>query len=67
MCALIKKLRNFMTAVLRKEAEWKQLNARFEKLTPNGQKLYRDLFATYKALDTEFLKSLGAQHRGYGG
>jgi hypothetical protein len=41
-----------------KEAEWKQLNARFEKLTPNGQKLYRDLFATYKALDTEFLKSL---------
>lgn len=41
-----------------KEAEWKQLNARFNKLTPNGQKLYRDLFATYKALDTEFLKSL---------
>lgn len=41
-----------------KEAEWKQLNARFKKLTPNGQKLYRDLFATYKALDTEFLKSL---------
>jgi hypothetical protein len=41
-----------------KEAEWKQLNARFEKLTPSGQKLYRDLFATYKALDTEFLKSL---------
>ena len=41
-----------------KEAEWKQLNARFEKLTSSGQKLYRDLFATYKALDTEFLKSL---------
>jgi len=41
-----------------KEAEYKKLNARFEKLTPNGQKLYRDLFATYKALDTEFLKSL---------
>jgi hypothetical protein len=41
-----------------KEAEWKQLHARFNKLTSNGQKLYRDLFATYKALDTEFLKSL---------
>ena len=41
-----------------KEAEWKKLNGRFEKLTSNGQKLYRDLFATYKALDTEFLKSL---------
>jgi hypothetical protein len=41
-----------------KEAEYKKLHARFEKLTPNGQKLYRDLFATYKALDTEFLKSL---------
>jgi len=41
-----------------KEAEWKQLNARFEKLTPSGQKLYRDLFATYKQLDAEFLKSL---------
>jgi hypothetical protein len=41
-----------------KEAEYKKLHARFEKLTSNGQKLYRDLFATYKALDTEFLKSL---------
>lgn len=41
-----------------KEAKWKQFNAQFNKLTPNGQKLYRDLFATYKALDTEFLKSL---------
>lgn len=41
-----------------KEAEWKQLNARFNKLTPEGKKLYRDLFATYKALDAEFLKSL---------
>jgi hypothetical protein len=41
-----------------KEAQWKQFHARFEKLTSNGQKLYRDLFATYKALDTEFLKSL---------
>jgi len=41
-----------------KEAEWKQLNARFKKLTPTGQKLYHDLFATYKALDAEFLKSL---------
>jgi hypothetical protein len=41
-----------------KEAEYKKLHARFNKLTPNGQKLYRDLFATYKALDTEFLKSL---------
>jgi hypothetical protein len=41
-----------------KEAQWKQFNAQFNKLTPNGQKLYRDLFATYKALDTEFLKSL---------
>jgi hypothetical protein len=41
-----------------KEAEWKQLNARFNKLTPDGKKLYRDLFATYKALDAEFLKSL---------
>jgi hypothetical protein len=40
-----------------KEAEWKQLNAR-NKLTPTGQKLYRDLFATYKKLDEEFLKSL---------
>ena len=41
-----------------KETEYKKLNARFEKLTPNGQKLYRDLFATYKELDREFLKSL---------
>jgi hypothetical protein len=41
-----------------KEAEWKQLHARFNKLTPTGQKLYRDLFATYKKLDEEFLKSL---------
>jgi hypothetical protein len=41
-----------------KEAQWKQLNARFNKLTPEGKKLYRDLFATYKALDAEFLKSL---------
>ena len=41
-----------------KEAEWKQLSARFIKLTPEGKKLYRDLFATYKALDAEFLKSL---------
>jgi hypothetical protein len=41
-----------------KEAEWKQLNARFNKLTPDGKKLYHDLFATYKALDGEFLKSL---------
>lgn len=41
-----------------KEAEWKQLHGRFEKLTSNGQKLYRDLFATYKQLDKEFLKSL---------
>jgi hypothetical protein len=41
-----------------KEAEWKQLNARFNKLTPEGKKLYRDLFATYKSLDAEFLKSL---------
>jgi hypothetical protein len=41
-----------------KEAEWKQLHARFIKLTSTGQKLYRDLFATYKELDKEFLKSL---------
>lgn len=41
-----------------KEAEWKQLRARFIKLTPEGKKLYHDLFATYKALDAEFLKSL---------
>jgi hypothetical protein len=41
-----------------KEAEWKQLHARFIKLTPDGKKLYHDLFATYKALDAEFLKSL---------
>lgn len=41
-----------------KEAEWKQLSARFIKLTPEGKKLYRDLFATYKQLDAEFLKSL---------
>jgi hypothetical protein len=41
-----------------KEAEWKKLNGRFEKLTSSGQKLYRDLFATYKQLDAEFLKSL---------
>jgi hypothetical protein len=41
-----------------KEAEWKQLHARFNKLTPTGQKLYRDVFATYKKLDEEFLKSL---------
>jgi hypothetical protein len=41
-----------------KVAEWKQLNARFIKLTPEGKKLYNDLFATYKQLDAEFLKSL---------
>ena len=41
-----------------KEADWKQLHARFIKLTPEGKKLYHDLFATYKALDAEFLKSL---------
>jgi hypothetical protein len=41
-----------------KEAEYKKLSTQFNKLTPNGQKLYRDLFATYKQLDTEFLKSL---------
>jgi hypothetical protein len=41
-----------------KEADWKQLHAKFIKLTPTGQKLYRDLFATYKELDKEFLKSL---------
>ena len=41
-----------------KEADWKKLHGQFEKLTSTGQKLYRDLFATYKALDTEFLKSL---------
>jgi len=41
-----------------KVAEWKQLHGRFEKLTPTGQKLYRDLFATYKKLDAEFLISL---------
>jgi len=41
-----------------KEAEWKQLNARFNKLTPEGKKLYNDVFATYKKLDEEFLKSL---------
>lgn len=41
-----------------KVAEWKQLNARFIKLTPDGKKLYHDLFATYKTLDGEFLKSL---------
>ena len=41
-----------------KVAEWKQLSARFNKLTPTGQKLYRDLFATYKKLDAEFLVSL---------
>ena len=41
-----------------KVAEWKQLNARFNKLTPDGKKLYHDLFATYKTLDGEFLKSL---------
>ena len=41
-----------------KEAEWKQLHGRFIKLTPDGKKLYHDLFATYKTLDGEFLKSL---------
>jgi hypothetical protein len=41
-----------------KEAEWKQLHGRFIKLTSTGQKLYHDLFATYKTLDGEFLKSL---------
>jgi len=41
-----------------KEADWKKLHGQFEKLTPTGQKLYRDLFATYKQLDAEFLKSL---------
>jgi hypothetical protein len=41
-----------------KEADWKQLYGRFNKLTPEGKKLYHDLFATYKQLDEEFLKSL---------
>jgi hypothetical protein len=41
-----------------KVAQWKQFNARFNKLTDSEKKLYRDLFATYKALDDEFLKSL---------
>jgi len=41
-----------------KEADWKQLHGRFIKLTDEGKKLYRDLFATYKELDGEFLKSL---------
>lgn len=41
-----------------KVAEWRQLSARFNKLTSTGQKLYRDLFATYKKLDAEFLISL---------
>lgn len=41
-----------------KYAEYKALNARFNKLTPTEQKLYRDYFATFKALDKEFEKSL---------
>jgi len=38
--------------------EYKALNARFNKLTPTEQKLYRDYFSTFKALDKEFEKSL---------
>lgn len=38
--------------------EYKALNARFNKLTPDEQKLYREYFATFKTLDKEFEKSL---------
>ena len=41
-----------------KYAEYKALNARFNKLTAPEQKLYRDYFASFKALDKEFEKSL---------
>jgi hypothetical protein len=41
-----------------KEAEWKQLSTRYIKLTLEEKKLFKDMFATYKALDAEFLKSL---------
>lgn len=41
-----------------KHAEYLALRNRFIKLTPDEQKLYRDYFATFKALDKEFEKSL---------
>jgi hypothetical protein len=40
------------------EAAWKQLNTRYNKLTEDEKTLYKDLFATYKKLDGEFLISL---------
>lgn len=40
------------------EAAWKQLNTRYKKLTEDEKTLYKDLFATYKKLDGEFLISL---------
>lgn len=41
-----------------KLAQWVELNRRFEALTPEAQKLFRDLFASYKKLDKELEDSL---------
>lgn len=41
-----------------KTALWVELNRRFEALTPEAQKLFRDLFASYKKLDKELETSL---------
>lgn len=41
-----------------KYAEYIALRNRFNKLTPDEQKLYREYFATFKTLDKEFEKSL---------
>ena len=47
-----------------KFAEYEALNKRWKQLTPDEQKLYKDLFATYKALDGEFIKSLEKNIKG---
>lgn len=41
-----------------KTAQWVEFNRRFEALTPEAQKLFRDLFASYKKLDKELEDSL---------
>lgn len=41
-----------------KAAEWAKLNQRYNKMTPDMQKLYKDLFAAYKKLNEETLASL---------
>lgn len=41
-----------------KVREWTELNKRYNKMTPDMQKLYKDLFAAYKTLNNETLASL---------